>query len=91
MASERDSGTCASAPAVEPDVQPPSTAAGWFVGDIQEWRMWRISGQEPLEYPTWRKSHLDRRMREIGRMRAPEEAHREGLEEEADDMDQKRA
>ena len=67
-ASERDSRICASAPAADPDAQPPASAVGWFVGNIREWRMWRISGNEPSENPAWRKSYLDRRMTETRRM-----------------------
>ena len=53
--------------------------------------MWHISGTEPFEYPAWRKSYLDRRIREIRQAQAPEEAEPEIFEEEADDLDQKLA
>ena len=84
-ASERDARIRASAPPTVPEIQPPASAAGWFLGDNREWKLCKASGQSPTEFAEWRKGYLDISVREWRRL-PPEETTKGDVGEEPDDM-----
>ena len=89
-ASEREARIKASAPPVSAGNRPSSESAEWFVGDDREWKLWKVSGKSPAEYPEWRKGYLDRRMRQLLRP-SQETVDAEKTDENPDDMEAKRA
>ena len=50
-------------PEVPVEVSLPEEEAAWFPGDNVEWQAWTSTGKARAEYPMWRRTYLDGRLR----------------------------